>query len=89
MPLFYKKANTVSMVKHGMEVVESATEFLNLDHQIPVITCDQTLFAIAKYLLWNLLKLLNEDRYVIMLGNSAYIEIVLWQCYTQSFWFGR
>ena len=47
LPLFYKKAATPSMVKHGMEVQRQATDYLN-PGQIPVTAFDQSLFAIAK-----------------------------------------
>ena len=37
LPLFYKKAATPAMVKHGMDVLQQAITFLN-PNQIPVIT---------------------------------------------------
>ena len=46
LPLFYEKAATPAMVKHGMEIQRQAIEYLN-PGQIPVTTYDQTLFAIA------------------------------------------
>lgn len=44
LPLFYEKADTPAMVKHGMDVPREATSFLN-PGQVPVITLDQPLFA--------------------------------------------
>ncbi len=45
LPLFYEKAATPAMVKHGMDV-RQAIEYLN-PGQIPVTTFDQPLFAIS------------------------------------------
>ena len=44
MPLFYEKAATAAMVKHGMTVLRKATQFLN-PGQTPVTTFDAPLFA--------------------------------------------
>ena len=46
LPLFYEKAATPAMIKHGMDVVRLATEFLN-PGQIPVIAFDAPLYALA------------------------------------------
>ena len=40
------------MMKLGIFVIKEATGFLN-PGQIPVIVCDQLLFAIAKVVQWN------------------------------------
>ena len=47
LPLFYEKADSPAMIKHGMDVIREATSFLN-PGQVPVITFDQPLSAIAK-----------------------------------------
>ena len=47
LPLFYEKAATLSMVKHGMDIQIKITNHLN-PGQIPVMTFDQPLFALAK-----------------------------------------
>lgn len=47
MPLFLECAHSVTMIKHSMNVVKSATEYLN-PGQVPVLVMDQPLFAIAK-----------------------------------------
>ena len=47
LPLFYEKASSLAMVKHGMEMQRQATAHLN-PGQIPVTPFDQPLFAIAK-----------------------------------------
>ena len=51
LPLFYEKASTISMIKHGMEIERQITEYLN-PGQIPVTTFDQPLFALAKLVQW-------------------------------------
>ena len=52
LPLFYKKAATIAMMKQGISEMKEATEFLNLGH-IPVTVCDQPLLAIAEVVQWN------------------------------------
>jgi len=47
LPLFYEKAATISMIKHGMDIVKTSTEFRN-PGQIPVLAMDQPLYALAK-----------------------------------------
>ena len=47
LPLFYEKAATPAMIKHGMDVLRQVTEYLN-PGQIPVTTFDQ-LFALSKF----------------------------------------
>jgi hypothetical protein len=49
--LFYEKAATPAMVKHGMDVIRQAVTFLN-PGQVPIITVDQPLFALAKMVQW-------------------------------------
>ncbi len=46
LPLFYEKAATAAMIKHGMNVVCWAIDFLN-PGQIPVIAFDAPLYALA------------------------------------------
>ena len=47
MSLFLECAHSVAMIKHLMNVVKAATEYLN-PGQNPVLLMDQPLFAIAK-----------------------------------------
>ena len=51
LPLFYEKAATVAMLKHGMDTVQLTTEFLN-PGQIPVLAMDAPLYALAKHIQW-------------------------------------
>ena len=45
LPLFYEKAATASMIKHGMDVQRKATQFLN-PGQIPVMAVDAPPYAL-------------------------------------------
>ena len=51
LPQFYENAASIAMVKHGMDIQKDITNYLN-PGQIPVITFDQPLFAIGKYVQW-------------------------------------
>ncbi|XP_048577134.1 uncharacterized protein LOC5514185 [Nematostella vectensis] len=64
------------MVKHGMDVLKHAITFLNPD-QIPVITVDQPLFALAKMVQWKWPASHGEQAYVVMMGG-LHIEMALW-----------
>jgi len=46
-PLFHESAHTVAMVKHSMDVVRKAVQYLNAG-QTPVVTFDQPFYIIAK-----------------------------------------
>jgi len=49
--LFYEKASSSAMIKHGITVLQRATKFPNLG-QIPVMAFDAPLFALAKFVQW-------------------------------------
>lgn len=74
--MFYVKAATPAMVKHGMDVLRQAKTFLNAN-QIPVITVDQPLFALAKMVQWKWPASHGEQGYVVLLGG-LHIEMALW-----------
>ena len=76
LPLFYEKAATPAMVKHGMNVLKQAIEFVN-PGQIPVLAVDQPLFALAKMVQWKWENTHGEDKYVIMFGG-LHLEMALW-----------
>ena len=77
LPLFYEKAATPSMIKHGMDLQRQAVAFLN-PGQIPVTTFDQPLFAIAKYVQWKWPTTHGESMHVVMLGG-LHTEMALWK----------
>ena len=76
MPLFYEKAATPAMVRHGMNVQRQAIEYLN-PGQIPVSVFDQPLFALAKYVQWKWPDTHGESVHVVMLGG-LHTEMALW-----------
>lgn len=67
LPLFYEKAHSPSMVKHGLEKITEAIQKAN-PGQIPVIAMDQPLYSMAKHLQWTYTSL-SEENIVIMLGG--------------------
>ena len=75
MPLFYENAHSLAMVKHGMEVIIKATEHLN-PGQIPVLTVDQPLYAIAKGIQWLWPNTYGEEKYVVLM-DGLHIEKAL------------
>ena len=75
LPLFYEKAAAPAMVKHSMDVLRQAITFLN-PNQIPIITVDQPLFALAKMVQWKWPASHGEQAYVVMLGG-LHIELAL------------
>ncbi len=52
LPLFHDDSKSVGMIRHSMDVIKQAVQELN-PSQVPVITLDQPLFAIAKWIQWN------------------------------------
>ena len=68
LPLFYEHADTPAMIKHGMNIIKQATEFLN-PGQIPVMACDCPIFAKAKYIQWIWPVEYSEDKFVVMFGG--------------------
>lgn len=76
LPLFYEKADSPAMIKHGMDIIKGITEFLN-PGQIPVMTCDCPLFAKAKFIQWKWPTQYGEDKFLVMFGG-LHIEMGLW-----------
>ena len=79
LPLFYEKAATAAMIKHGMDVLKKATQFLN-PGQIPVIALDEPLFALAKLVQWNWPQTHGEKDFVVMFGGLQ-IEMAIWKTF--------
>ncbi|MES9881369.1 MAG: hypothetical protein ABW185_10860, partial [Sedimenticola sp.] len=76
LPLFFEKADTPAMIKHGMNVIRSVTEFLH-PGQVPVMACDCPIFAKAKYIQWTWPNSHGEDKFVVMFGG-LHLEMALW-----------
>lgn len=59
-----------------MDVLREATSFLN-PGQVPVITLDQPLFALAKAIQWKWPVEYGEDKFVVMFGG-LHLEMAMW-----------
>ena len=68
LPLFPDSSNSVAMIRHSMNVIKNSVQHLNPD-QIPVITFDQPLYAIAKCIQWNWPDLYGESQFVVVMGG--------------------
>ena len=65
------------MIKHGMNVIRSATEFLN-PGQIPVAAFDAPLYALAKFTQWKWPETHGEEKFIVMFGG-LHIEMAMWR----------
>ena len=74
LPLFKDVAHTEAMMKHSMEVIQDAVKYLN-PGQVPVITCDQPLYALCR-LIQEKYPHLGPDKYFVMMGG-LHIEMVV------------
>ena len=82
LPMFLENAHSVAMIQHSTNKITSAVHQVN-PGQVPVITLDQPLFAIAKQIQWNQPALFGEKQFVIMLGGlhiemAAFKVLVNW-----------
>ena len=66
LPLFPDDSKSVAMIRHPMAVIQRAVEFLD-PGQVPVLTVDQPLFAIAKRIQWEW-----PDTHMVKKGLSFY-----------------
>ena len=75
LPLFSEEAKSVAMIRHSMDVVKKSVEILN-PGQIPIITVDQPLFAVAKHIQWSWPQVYGEDHFIIVFGG-LHIEMAV------------
>lgn len=68
LPLFQEEAASVAMICHAINVITRAVNFLN-PGQVPVVACDQPLYAIAKKIQWNFPTTYGERKLVVMFGG--------------------
>ena len=68
LPLFQERAHSEAMIRHAIDVVSQAVRFLNPE-QVPVLTCDQPLYAITKKIQWNWPTTYGEKKLVVLLGG--------------------
>jgi hypothetical protein len=65
LPLFDDDSKSPAMIKHAMNIIKDSVDFLN-PGQVPVIACDQPLFAVVKIIQWNFPQTLGEDKLLII-----------------------
>ena len=68
LPLFHHQANSVAMIRHSMDVVKAALNILN-SCQVPIITFDQPLYAVAKQIQWNWSTTYGAQYFFVMFGG--------------------
>jgi hypothetical protein len=68
LPLFYEPAHSHAMIRHSMDVVRVAIEKLN-PNQVPIITLDQPLYAIAKEIQWAWPETHGESKFIVLFGG--------------------
>lgn len=68
MPLLRDQAHSVATVKHVMDKIKEAVNILN-PGQVPVITADQPIYALAKQIQWKWPDQYGEEHFVIMFGG--------------------
>ena len=68
LPLFQEEAASAAMICHAIGVITKAVNFLN-QGQVPVVACDQPLYAISKKIQWNFLTVYGEKKPVVMFSG--------------------
>ena len=74
--LLFLERDTPAMVKQGTSLVQTITVYLNPD-QIPVLACDQPIFAQCKYIQWKWPGICGENKMIVMLGG-LHVEKAFW-----------
>ena len=68
LPLFQEEAAPAAMICHAIDVITKAVDFLN-QGQVPVLACNQPLYAIAKKVQWNFPTVYDDKKLVVMFGR--------------------
>lgn len=76
-PLFREDSKPPAMVRHVIDVIRKAVEFLS-PGQVPAIACDQPLYAITKLVQWNFPEFYGEPKLFAMFGG-LHIESGAWK----------
>ncbi|CAG2214124.1 unnamed protein product [Mytilus edulis] len=71
--MFQEEAKSIAMMRHSMNKAKQCVQFLN-SGQIPVISGDQPLYALAKSVQWNWPNRFSEEQIVVLFGD-LHIEI--------------
>lgn len=79
LPLFAEASTSVSMLRHGMDIITNITHFLN-PQQTPVMCGDQPLYTIGKLIQWNWPDLYGENKFVMMFApfhiEKAFLGVI-------------
>lgn len=79
LPLFHQESTSVSMVRHGMDIVMSTTNYLN-PGQVSVMCVDQPLYALMKIIQWNWPNIYGESKFVVLFGpfhiEQAFLKVL-------------
>lgn len=73
LPLFHEVAHSVAMILHSMDIVKTTVNILK-PGQIPVLTCDQSLYTLAKTFSVAGQTTYGKDRFIVMLCG-LHIEV--------------
>ena len=68
LPLFKEDPRSLSMVRHGMDLVRRSTEFLN-PGQTPVMDVDQPLYAAGKQIQWMYPDEYGGDKFLLVFAG--------------------
>ena len=68
LPLFWESSKSPSMIRHALDLIWKATNFLN-EGQPAVVALDQPLYAIAKKIQWQFPEEYGIHKFVLMLGG--------------------
>ena len=68
LPLFQEEATSAAMICHAIDVITKTVNFLN-QGQVPGLTCNQPVYAIAKKIRWNFPTVCGEKKLVVMFGG--------------------
>ena len=79
LPLFYEKLASAAMIKHGINVLQWATEYLN-PGELSVMAFDAPLYALAKLIQWNWPDTHGENKFIAMFGG-LHIEMAIWRTF--------
>ena len=88
LPLLPEQAHSVATMKHAMQTVKETTPHLRPD-QVPVVTVDQPLFAVAKQIQWQWSETFRKNKYIVILAG-LHIEMAafktIWNSLKESGW---
>ncbi len=77
LPLLSDNSHSAAMALHVMSTVKDCIQFLNPD-QVPVLRCDQPLYALAKQVQLRWPDSVGENKFLVMLGH-LHIEMAAWK----------